>query len=136
VAVKEEVYYEGGPHKGDLILGIILIFTVVCIPLSVGAIVRALWLRFRITDRRVSVTGGWLGQTRVDIIYSEIRTIASVARGFGSWGDIVLTLRDGSLIEMRAVANFRETAEYIEQQINAKSKSKNSTSTTSIEASA
>jgi Bacterial PH domain len=124
VAIKEEVYYEGGPHKGDLILGVVLIFTVVCIPISVGAIVRALWLRYRITDRRVSVTGGWMGNSRVDIIYSEIRSIASVARGFGGWGDIVLTLRDGSLIEMRAMPNFREAATYIEIQAEAKSKGK------------
>lgn len=124
MAIKEEVYYEGGPHKGDLIIGIVLLFTVICIPLSVGAIVRALWLRYRITDRRVSVTGGWMGNTRVDVIYSEIRSIASVARGFGGWGDIVLTLRDGSLIEMRAVPNFRETAAYIESLATAKAKAK------------
>jgi hypothetical protein len=124
VAIKEEVFYEGGPHKGDLIIGILLLFTVICIPLSVGAIVRALWLRFRITDRRVSVTGGWMGNTRVDVIYSEINSIASVARGFGGWGDIVMTLRDGSLIEMRAIPNFREAAAYIEAKASEKSKSK------------
>ncbi len=124
MAINEAVYYEGGPHKGDLILGIVLIFTVVCIPISVGAIVRALWLRYRITDRRVSVTGGWMGNSRVDLIYSEIRSIASVARGFGGWGDIVLTLRDGSLIEMRAMPNFREAAAYIETQAEAKSAGK------------
>lgn len=124
MAIKEEVFYEGGPHKGDLIIGILLLFTVICIPLSVGAIVRALWLRFRITDRRVSVTGGWMGNTRVDVIYSEIKSIASVARGFGGWGDIVMTLRDGSLIEMRAIPNFREAAAYIEAKAGEKSKSK------------
>jgi Bacterial PH domain len=126
MAIKEAVYYEGGPHQGDLILGILLIFTVVCIPISVGAIVRALWLRFRITDRRISVTGGWMGNSRVDVIYSEIRSIASVARGFGGWGDIVLTLRDGSLIEMRALPKFREVAAYIEAQAEAKSKTQKS----------
>jgi hypothetical protein len=127
VAIKEEVFYEGGPHKGDLIIGILLLFTVICIPLSVGAIVRALWLRFRITDRRVAVTGGWMGNTRVDVIYSEIKSIASVARGFGGWGDIVLTLRDGSLIEMRAMPNFREAAAYIETKADEKSKGKDKT---------
>lgn len=124
MAIKEEVYYEGGPHKGDLIVGILLLFTVICIPLSVGAIVRALWLRYRITDRRVSVTGGWMGNTRVDVIYSEIRSIVSVPRGFGGWGDIVLTLRDGSLVEMRAMPKFREVAAYIEACATAKSKDK------------
>ena len=62
MALNEEVYYEGGPHIGDLIVSILLGFTVICIPLTIGSIVRALWLRYRITDRRISVTGGWKGR--------------------------------------------------------------------------
>jgi hypothetical protein len=60
MGIREDVYYEGGPHIGDLILNALLALTVVCIPLTVGAITRALWLRYRITSRRISVTGaGW-----------------------------------------------------------------------------
>ena len=36
MGIKEEVYYEGGPHVGDLIFNILLAFTVICIPLTVG----------------------------------------------------------------------------------------------------
>jgi len=57
MGIKEEVYYEGGPHVGDLIFNVLLAFTVICLPLTVGAIARAIWLRYRITDRRISVTG-------------------------------------------------------------------------------
>jgi hypothetical protein len=124
MAIKEEVYYEGGPHKGDLITGVLLAFTLVCIPLTVAAVVRALWLRYRITDRRVSVTGGWLGRTRVDVIYTEVRDIVSVPRGLGFWGDIVITLKDSSRIEMRAVPNYRDVVAYIEERVAAKSASK------------
>lgn len=123
MAIKEEVFYEGGPHKGDLILGILLAFTIICIPLTVGAVVRALWLRYRITDRRVSITGGWLGRTRTDAIYAEIQDIIAIPRGFGAWGDIGLVLKDGSRLEMRAVPNFREIAAYIEARMSAKQKS-------------
>ncbi len=117
MGIKEEVYYEGGPHVGDLIFNILLAFTVICIPLTVGAIVRALWLRYRITDRRISVIGGWMGRERTDIIYSEIVKIVNVPRGIGLWGDIVITLKDKSRLEMRAVPQFRDICDYISQRV-------------------
>jgi hypothetical protein len=120
MGIKEDVYYEGGPHVGDLIFNILLAFTVICIPLTVGAIVRALWLRYRITDRRISVTGGWMGRERTDIIYSEIVKVVKVPRGIGLWGDLVVTLRDKSRLEMRAVPQFREIYDYITEKTAAK----------------
>ncbi|MEL6163144.1 MAG: PH domain-containing protein [Cyanobacteria bacterium J06628_3] len=120
MGIREEVYYEGGPHIGDLIIGILIGLTLVGLPLAVGAIVRALWLRYRITDRRISVTGGWMGRDRSDIIYSEIVKIAKVPRGIGLWGDMVLTLRDGSRLELRAVPMFRKSYEYVSQQVAAR----------------
>ncbi len=120
MGIKEEVYFEGGPHVGDLIFNILLAFTVICIPLTVGAIVRALWLRYRITDRRICVTGGWMGRERTDIIYSEVIKIVKVPRGIGLWGDLVITLRDKSRLEMRAVPQFREIYDYISEKAAAK----------------
>lgn len=120
MGIKEEVYFEGGPHIGDLIINILLGFTVICLPLTIGAIVRALWLRYRITDRRISVTGGWMGRDRSDIIYSEIAKVVTVPRGFGGWGDMVVTLKDGSRLELRAVPRFREIYEYINQRLSVK----------------
>ena len=120
MAIKEEVFFEGGPHVGDLIINILLGFTIICLPLSVGAIVRALWLRYRITSRRISVTGGWRGLDRTDIIYSEIVKVTKVPRGLGGWGDMVLMLRDGSRLELRAVPKFREIYDYIDQKVAAK----------------
>ncbi len=116
MGIKEEVFYEGGPHPGDLIMNILLAFTVICIPLTVGAIARALWLRYRITDRRISVTGGWQGRDRTDIIYSEVVRVVKVPRGIGTWGDVVVTLRDGSRLELRALPRFREIYDYIAQK--------------------
>ncbi|MEM8829812.1 MAG: PH domain-containing protein [Cyanobacteria bacterium P01_G01_bin.19] len=116
MGIKEEVYYEGGPHVGDLIFNILLAFTVICIPLTVGAIVRALWLRYRITNRRISVIGGWQGRQRTDIIYSEVFKIVKVPRGIGLWGDLVITLKDKSRLEMRAVPQFRELYDYISER--------------------
>jgi hypothetical protein len=120
MGIKEDVYYEGGPHIGDLIISVLIGLTVVGLPLTVGAIVRALWLRYRITDRRVTVTGGWRGRDRTDVIYSEIVKLVKVPRGIGIWGDMVITLRNGSRLEMRAVPKFRETYDYILSRIAAK----------------
>jgi hypothetical protein len=120
MGIREEIYYEGGPHIGDLILNILVGLTVVGIPLTVGAIVRALWLRYRITDRRISVTGGWMGRDRSDIIYSEITKVVIVPRGIGIWGDMVVTLRNGSRLEMRAVPNFRQVYDYINEKVAAR----------------
>ncbi len=117
MGIREDVYYEGGPHVGELIFGLIVGLTIVALPLTVGAIVRALWLRYRITNRRVTITGGWMGRDRTDIIYSEIVKIAKVPRGLGAWGDMVLTLRDGSRLELRALPKFRETYEYINEKV-------------------
>ncbi|BAY45182.1 hypothetical protein SAMD00079811_27840 [Scytonema sp. HK-05] len=123
MGIREEVYFEGGPHIGDLITNILIGLTVVGLPLTVGAIVRALWLRYRISDRRVSVTGGWRGRDRTDVIYSEVVKIVKVPRGIGAWGDMVITLRDGSRLELRAVPKFREIYDYIEERVIAKNPS-------------
>ncbi|MBC6419897.1 MAG: PH domain-containing protein [Prochloron sp. SP5CPC1] len=117
MGIKESTFYEGGPHIGDLILNILLGFTVICLPLTVGAIVRKIWLRYKITDRRISVTGGWRGRDRTDIIYAEITKIARLPRGVGLWGDIIVTLQDRSRLELRAMPQFREIADYMAQKV-------------------
>ena len=119
--IEETVIYEGGPAKGDLIFGLVLAITLVGIPLAVGAIVRALWLRYRITSRRIEVNGGWLGRDRSQVVYSQIREVRSVPRGFGAWGDMVLVLNDGSKLEMRSVPRFREIEATIEELRQARS---------------
>ena len=116
VVIDETIWYEGGPARGDLIVGLILGLTLVGIPIAVGAIVRAVWLRFRITSRRIEVNGGWLGRDRSQVVYSQIREVRSVPRGLGSWGDMVLVLNDGSKLEMRSVPRFRELEAYIEER--------------------
>ncbi|MEB3266697.1 MAG: PH domain-containing protein [Cyanobacteriota bacterium] len=118
-AMEESVFYEGGPAKGDLIVNLIFGLTVIGIPFAVGAIVRALWLRFRITSRRISVSGGWLGRDRTQVVYSQIREVRSVPRGFGAWGDMVLVLADGARLEMRAVPRFRELEAFIDERCGA-----------------
>jgi hypothetical protein len=120
MGIKETVFYEGGPHRGDLIINILWGLTIIGLPLAIGAIVRAIWLRYRITDRRISVTGGWRGRDRTDIIYAEVFKLVKVPRGLGLWGDIVVTLRDRSRLELRAMPNFREVYDFMAEKAAAK----------------
>ncbi|RPF79120.1 MAG: PH domain-containing protein [Synechococcus sp. TMED20] len=113
----EQVHYEGGPARGDLIFNLLLGFTLIALPFTIGAIVRAIWLRFRITSRRVSVTGGWLGRDKTQVVYSQIKEVRSVPRGFGAWGDMVLVLSDGARLELRSVPRFRDVETYILERI-------------------
>ncbi len=115
--IHEETFYEGGPARGDLIFNLLLGLTLIGLPFAVGAIVRAVWLRFNITSRRISVTGGWMGRDRSQVVFSQVREVRSVSRGFGAWGDMVLVLTDGSRLELRSVPRFREIQAFIEERI-------------------
>jgi Bacterial PH domain len=116
MGIKEDVYFEGGPHVGELIFGLLLGLTVICLPITAGAVVRALWLRYRITSRRITVTGGWMGRDRSDVVYAQVSKVVSVSRGIGLWGDMVVTLKDGSKLELKAIPKFRDVAAYIEER--------------------
>ena len=119
--IQEDVHYEGGPAKGDLILNVLLGFTLIGLPFTIGAIVRAVWLRFRITSRRISVCGGWMGNDKTQVVYSQISEVRTVPRGFGAWGDMVLVLNDGARLEMRSLPRFREVEAYILERMNKRS---------------
>ena len=116
----ENIFYEGGPAKLDLIINLIAGLTLVGLPFTFGALVRALWIRYKITNKRVSVKGGWFGRDQSQVVFSEIKEIRSVPRGFGFYGDMVLVLKDQAKLEMRSVQNFRDTEKYILDQINIK----------------
>ncbi|MEN9542306.1 MAG: hypothetical protein RLZZ459_2397 [Cyanobacteriota bacterium] len=116
-SINEEVFYAGGPARGDLITNLLFGLTLIGIPFAVAALVRALWLRFRITSRRVEVSGGWLGRDRTQVVYSQIREVRSAPRGLGFWGDMVLVLNDGMKLEMRAVPRYKEAESYIQERM-------------------
>jgi hypothetical protein len=61
-----------------------------------------------------------MGRDRTDIVYSEITKVVTVPRGLGTWGDMVITLKDGSRLELRAVPKFRQVYDYILERISPK----------------
>ena len=113
----ETVYYQGGPANGDLIINLLAGITLIGLPFTFGALVRAFWVRYKITTRRISVTGGWFGREKTQIVYSQISEVRAIPRGLGSYGDMVLVLKDGARLEMRSIPNFRETESYILEKV-------------------
>ena len=124
ISPNEDIFYEGGPAGGDLIINLIAGITLIGLPFTFGALVRALWVRYKITTRRISVTGGWLGRDKTQIVYNQIAEIRAIPRGLGSYGDMVLVLKDGARLEMRSIPNFRETENYILKRIDKSSTNK------------
>jgi len=130
INITEEVFYEGGPAKSDLIINLLAGITILGLPFTFAAIVRALWLRYTLTNKRITIVGGWFGRNKTQVSLSNIDEIRSVPRGFGSYGDMVLILNDGSKVEMKSLPMFREKQEFIEKNIIKKS---NNTNTSEVE---
>ena len=125
ININEEIFYEGGPAKSDLYINLLAGLTLLGLPFTLAAIVRSLWLRYKITTKRITIEGGWFGRNKTQVSLSNINEIRSVPRGFGSYGDMVLILNDGSKVEMKSLPLFREKQEFIEANISKKSQQQN-----------
>mmetsp|Transcript_10321 Transcript_10321/g.28176 ORF Transcript_10321/g.28176 Transcript_10321/m.28176 type:complete len:247 (+) Transcript_10321:48-788(+) len=110
----ETLYYEGPPHRGDLLVNLALGTTLLWLPLTIAAIGRAAFVWYRFTDKRLSVktTAPWSTE-QTDVAYQEVKEIKSVGRGVGIWGDMVVVLNDDSKVEMRSLDRFLELKDYI-----------------------
>ena len=122
IKINEEVFYEGGPAQGDLIVNLLAGFTLLGLPFTFAAVVRSLWLRYTFTNKRITIVGGWFGKNKSQVSLNNIKEIRSVPRGFGSYGDMVLILNDGSKVEMKSLPLFREKQDFIENNINKSTK--------------
>ena len=117
INIKEESFYEGGPAKSDLIINLLAGLTLLGLPFTFAALVRALWLRYKITNKRITINGGWFGKNKTQLSLSNIDEIRSIPRGLGSYGDMVLILNDGAKVEMKSVPLFREKQNFIEENM-------------------
>lgn len=108
----ESVFFDGGPHIGDLAVNLVFGLTFVWLPLTLAAVFRCLCLRYRFTDRRVTVVSSISDSERKDFPYSAVVDVKTVPRFIGEWGDIAITLTDKTIVELKSVPRFREVAEY------------------------
>lgn len=109
---EETIFFDGGAHYGDLVANLVFGFSLVWLPLTVAAVFRAFFLRYRFTDVRVTVISGLTGQDRSDFSYEVVKDVQVVPRFIGEWGDVIITLRDGTKVDLRSVPKFREIAKY------------------------
>ncbi|XP_021746332.1 uncharacterized protein LOC110712183 [Chenopodium quinoa] len=109
---QETIFFDGGAHYGDLLANLVLGFTLFWLPLTVAAVSRAFFLRYRFTNLRVTVISGLTGDDRSDFSYNVIKDVQVVPRFIGEWGDIIITLKDGTKVDLRSVPKFREIAKY------------------------
>ena len=130
ISINEDLFYEGGPAKSDLIINLLAGITILGLPFTFAAIVRALWLRYTLTNKRITIVGGWFGRNKTQVSLNNIDEIRSIPRGFGSYGDMVLILNDGSKVEMKSLPMFREKQEFIEKNI---FKNSNKSNTSEVE---
>ncbi|CAH9123903.1 unnamed protein product [Cuscuta epithymum] len=111
-STQETVFFDGGSHYGDLAANLLLGFTLLWLPLSLAAVLRAFNLRYRFTNERVTVISGKTKKDRIDFSYKVIKEVQVVPRFIGEWGDIIITLKDGTKVDLRSVPKFREIAKY------------------------
>ncbi|XP_044481397.1 uncharacterized protein LOC123207998 [Mangifera indica] len=109
---QETVFFDGGAHYGDLLANLLLGFTLFWLPLTLAAVSRAFYLRYRFTNLRVTVISGFTGEDRTDFSYKVIKEVKVVPRFIGEWGDIIITLKDDTKVDLRSVPRFREIAKY------------------------
>ena len=64
--------------KSDLIINLLAGITILGLPFTFAAIVRALWLRYKITNKRITIDGGWFGKNKTQVSLSNIEEIRSI----------------------------------------------------------
>ena len=103
--------------KSDLIVNLLAGITILGLPFTFAAIVRALWLRYKITNKELQLMADGL-QNKTQVSLSNIEEIRSIPRGSWWYGSI---LNDGSKAEMKSLPLFREKQKFIEDNINKRS---------------
>jgi hypothetical protein len=115
---EEVVFYEGSGSNLELGLSLALGITLIYLPLTLASVGRKLWVRYRFTNKRLTViTASPVMQREVSVAYSQIKEVRTVARALGAWGDMVVFLKDGARLELTGLDNFAAVRNHIEQFI-------------------
>lgn len=113
----EEVFFEGRTSWTELVVPTLAILTVVGIIPFVAAVARYAWVRYKVTSRRICVDSGFQGKDHVEIVYRDIANIRYVRRAAGTSADMVLELKDGAKLELRAIPNFDDIFAYVQSNL-------------------
>lgn len=110
------MYYEGPPAISETFFPTLSVVFVVGIVPALAAWSRQVWVRYKITTRRIRVTSGIGGNDMAEIVYPDVVELRTAKRLFGD-GDMVLFLRDGAKFEMRNIPEFEDALEFILKQL-------------------
>ncbi|CAK8990101.1 unnamed protein product [Durusdinium trenchii] len=79
----------------------------------IAAVNRQFRVKYKITNKRVSVTGGFDGKDITEFSYQEIYEMKYGQRWFGYCADMRINLRDGAKVELFGLLNFEENYNFM-----------------------
>mmetsp|Transcript_92331 Transcript_92331/g.245318 ORF Transcript_92331/g.245318 Transcript_92331/m.245318 type:complete len:216 (-) Transcript_92331:64-711(-) len=109
----ERTFWEGPPSSTEVLFPFLSCFLVLGIIPFIAAVNRQFRVKYKITDRRVSVSTGWDGKDVTEFSYQEIYEMKYGLRFNGYCGDMRINLRDGAKIELFGLLNFDDNYQFI-----------------------
>ena len=113
----EQTFWEGAPSITETLIPGLSLFTVVGVIPFTASLARQAWTKYKFTTRRVEVASGFQGKDLVQVLWREIVDIKWLRRYGGAAGDLVLSLQDGSKLEVRSVPDFDRNLAFIMSQV-------------------
>jgi len=104
----ESIFFQGPPSISELVIPTLSILTVIGIFPFIATLLRQFWVRYTITNRRISVDSGFKGQDRVEIVYRDIKKISKISRFGGLTADVVIVLKDNARLELRSLPEWEK----------------------------
>ena len=109
----EETFWEGPPSSTEMFAPFLSCFVVIGIIPFIAAVNRQFRVKYKITNQRVSVTGGLDGKDITEFSYQEIYEMKYGMRFFGYCADMRINLRDGAKVELFGLLNFEENYNFM-----------------------
>jgi hypothetical protein len=54
-SIPEQLFYEGSASNAELLINLLLAFTLVYIPITIAVVGKRLWIKYRFTNKRVQI---------------------------------------------------------------------------------
>eukprot|EP00442_Polarella_glacialis_P021779 CAMPEP_0115117558 /NCGR_PEP_ID=MMETSP0227-20121206/43961_1 /TAXON_ID=89957 /ORGANISM="Polarella glacialis, Strain CCMP 1383" /LENGTH=256 /DNA_ID=CAMNT_0002518647 /DNA_START=129 /DNA_END=899 /DNA_ORIENTATION=- len=113
----EATFWEGPPSSTELFAPFLSCFAVIGIIPFIAAMNRQFRVKYKITDRRISVSGGFDGKDVTEFSYQEVYEIKYGLRWLGYCADMRINLRDGAKVELFGLLNFEDNYQYILERL-------------------
>eukprot|EP00929_Paragymnodinium_shiwhaense_P085066 TRINITY_DN4552_c0_g1_i1.p1 TRINITY_DN4552_c0_g1~~TRINITY_DN4552_c0_g1_i1.p1 ORF type:complete len:229 (-),score=84.68 TRINITY_DN4552_c0_g1_i1:390-1076(-) len=129
----EQTFWEGPPSSTELLFPFLASFAVLGIIPFISSVNRQFRVKYKITDQRVSVSGGLDGTDITEFSYQEVYEMKYGLRFFGYCADMRINLRDGAKVEMYGLLNFYDNYNFMLARIDEDAKKRSDPSPDSLE---